>query len=210
MQVNQTLPTQNKLYSGYWILIALAVLFIGPLVAAWSFYESGNHWVASKVNYGQFIKPVQPISAVPLTTLKHQRFLTENLKGKWNVFFFESKKCRQACEHTLYNIRQARLALGEDMIRVQRFLVTSANIKQPKKLTQLLAQEYDGTQHLLLGKTHPNKLAKLLATSKQQLAQGQVYIVDPLGNLILRYPAAVKPKAIFSDLKRLLKVSALG
>ena len=209
MQANQSPPPRNKIYRGYWVLIALAVLFIGPFVAAWSYYTSGNNWVPSKINYGELLTPVRSIKPLSLTTADGGSFATDNLAGKWSLLFIEPNVCKEACQQTLYNIRQARLALGENMERVQRYIATLPNIQQPTQFQQELSKKFAGTEHVQVGAT-PEQLAQQFATNTQALNLGQIYLIDPLGNIIMRYPATIGPEAIYNDLKRLLKVSQIG
>jgi len=43
-----------------------------------------------------------------------------------------------------------------------------------------------------------------------QPLQNAIYLVDPLGNLMMRFPPDLEPKSLLKDLKHLLKVSRIG
>jgi hypothetical protein len=120
------------------------------------------------------------------------------LKGRWVLVQFDGGACTAACERKLYIMRQIRRAQGKEMQRVERlWLVTDA--AQPR--AELLAA-IEGTVLAPAG------------AGTEFPAEGNVtdhiYLVDPLGNLMLRFPRDPDPMRMIKDLQRLLKVSGFG
>ena len=98
-------------------------------------------------------------------------------------------------------MRQVRLAQGKEMGRVERaFLITDKAPLTPKKLAP-----YDGTRLLRAG--GKGVLENFPAAGPRA---AHIYLVDPLGNVILRYPRDPDPRRMIKDLQRLLKVSRIG
>jgi len=206
--MNSTTPQSlgKKVFTTYWVLLLLGVLFVGPLVAAWRYYETGERWIPGTINWGDLIAP--PVSLYKLTLTKPDgQLLTEQqLHGKWLMLYIEPQKCDKTCQDTLYKMRQVRLALGENMERVQRIIATFGH--QGDNLAQLIQKRYRGTQHIFIQKEQFEELN--LPKSIQTLTRGGIYIVDPLGNIMMHYAITQGPKGIYDDMRRLLKVSHIG
>ncbi len=137
-------------------------------------------------NYGELIPP-KPLSGGPL----------EQLKGKWVLVSFDAAACDAYCEKKLYFMRQTRRAQGKEQLRIERaWLLTGPG--QPR--AELL-QAIEGTHVAPAG-----ELAKAFPGTPAD----HIYLVDPLGNLMLRFPRDPDPKKIIKDLNRLLKYSRIG
>jgi len=196
---------KSKLYNRL-VLIGLALLFFTPVALAWWLYFYGAAWQPQgRVNQGELVQPPVTLQAVTLQTLTQQPLsLAAALNGKWNLVTAVQADCDAVCDKNLYKMRQIRLALNKNMERVQRILL----IQSPQQLTNLqqLQNAYGGTQ-LLTGDT-----AELtgLFTQLEETGQNSIYLLDPLGNLVLRYGADAEAGAILKDLKRLLKLSNIG
>jgi hypothetical protein len=174
-------------------LAGLAALFFAPLVASfWLYY--GTAWrPAGHVNYGELINPPRPLPAVnlPGVTL---------FRGNWTLVYVGNGSCDASCHQALYVMRQTRLALGTDMTRIARvFLVSGSCCAR-----EYLAREHAGLVVLgtpgarLLGEFPPGETAHSL------------FVVDPLGNLMMRYDVRRSPGGLLLDLKKLLGLSSIG
>jgi hypothetical protein len=112
----------------------------------------------------------------------------------------DSGRCDDYCQRKLYTMRQVRLTQGKDMERIERaWLVDDGT---PPSVSTL--DEYKGTQVLAM---NPALLGKLPAISS---VRDHVYLVDPLGNVMMRYPRDADPNRIKKDLTRLLRASRIG
>ena len=123
-------------------------------------------------------------------------------RGHWSLVYVGSGVCLEDCRAALTLMRQTRLALGSDMARVARVFVASGECCD----REFLAREHAGLE--VLDASTPASdalLAAFPATHARTL-----YVVDPLGNLILSYDAGQNPRGLLEDLKKLLRLSQIG
>ncbi len=185
--------------------IALFVVFLLPLAIATIFYRYHDYLPsAGTTNKGDLIDPARPLTLFAATTLDGRNLSLEDLKGKWTLILVGGKECNLYCEANLFKTRQARLAMGEDISRVQRLY--------------LLPSGSTGEQLQSLFKEHPRLIVASLEQEAQQTVlntlgtqpEGSIYIIDPLGNVMMHYPKDATAKGMIEDLRHLLKTSRIG
>jgi cytochrome oxidase Cu insertion factor (SCO1/SenC/PrrC family) len=178
--------------------LAIAALCLAPFVAALIAYY---HWQPrGGMNYGELIEP-HPLSDPPLRRVDQRAFRLSGLRGKWILLQLDRADCAAACQAKLYDMRQVRLAQGRELERVELVWL----ILDEAPLETLLIREYDGT-HMLR------------AAGSQLLAEfpppggalDHIYLIDPHGNLMLRFPKNADPRKMNKDLARLLQASRIG
>jgi hypothetical protein len=128
------------------------------------------------------------------------------LKGKWTLLYLGAGDCAAGCRTELYNTRQVRAALGAERARVQRVFLAEGTCCD---LAWLRAQQPD------LITVQAGAEAAPLTTILQHAgpstpATDRVYLIDPLGNLMMCYAADARPKGMLEDLKKLLRLSHVG
>jgi cytochrome oxidase Cu insertion factor (SCO1/SenC/PrrC family) len=180
-------------------LILMILIFAAPVVMSYIWYFL-VHPVGGK-NYGTLID-VHPLPEVVVQDETGKETSLAALKGKWLIVAEDSADCTQTCEAKLYALRQVRAALGHDDDRVERVLL----IEGEGNLRQEITRQYQGTHWLHL---HDSKLSDSLGSEKGN-PKDHIWIVDPLGNVVLRYPANPELKGILKDMERLLKASQIG
>lgn len=202
-------PKTKRIWPG-WISLAILAVCLFPLVGAWWLLqemEEGEKFAT--VNYGELIVPVRSLKETTLQTLEGKQLTVSELKGKWTLVMFGPAKCDEICRQNLYETRQVRLATGQDIWRVQRLWVTD-------NLSSVRNREWLETRHPALmiaseGKAKVGFVEQFaLPEVPDPLAAQRVYIVDPLGNLVISYPPEEAPEHILEDLERLLYVSHVG
>ncbi len=152
------------------------------------------------MNYGELLPPRQPPDDA-LRLVDGRAFHLSELRGRWVLLQVDSAACSQNCQQKLYYLRQIRLTQGKDMQRIERVWVIDDN-GTPK---QDLMQEYAGTWFILgAGST------LLAAIPAQDSAKDHIYVIDPQGNLMLRFQRNADPRKMVKDIARLLKVSQSG
>ncbi|HEY2465558.1 MAG TPA: hypothetical protein VGI32_15970 [Steroidobacteraceae bacterium] len=196
------------------ILIGVALMFFAPLALSFYLYY-GQFWhPGGRVNAGELIDPARPLPALALplaappagaaagaATQTNPQFL----KRKWTFLYVQHGRCDDECRKHLYDTRQVRLALDREMDRVQRVFIGDADCCD---LKELLAAHPD----LIAIRADPadEPLLALLPERPGALNSQRVYVIDPLGNLMMFYPADAKAKGMLEDMKRLLRLSSIG
>lgn len=202
----------------------LAALFLVPLLASfWLYYGTG--WrPAGHVNNGDLISPPRPLPSVNLPRVgladapgagfgvRQAPWMQAGdlsapgaglFRGTWTLAYVGDGSCDAACRQTLYVMRQTRRALGTDMTRVARVFLVTGNCcaktflaREQAGLTVLDATGAPGEK--LLGEFPPGDWTHTL------------FVVDPLGNLMMRYDVRRNPRGLLIDLRRLLALSDIG
>lgn len=176
-------------------LLLLALVFFGPLAVAIGIYFSGFAWrPAATTEHGVLFQP-------PPRIADHALAPDGRLEGRWSLIYLGDGACNDICRDTLATMRQVRLALAKDADRVQRVFAATGAPPDPA---------YVQAQHaglLVLG--DPAAVAEL-AAAVGAYGDGEIFLADPLRNLVLRYPAGTAMRDIHKDLQRLLKISRIG
>jgi len=179
-------------------MLAIAALCLAPFIAAVAAYF---YWQPQGgMNYGELVPPRRLIDP-PLRHLDQRAFRLSELRGRWILLQLDASDCAEACRAKMYNMRQVRLAQGREMDRVERVWL----ILDEAPLETQLMREYDGTR--MLRAADSPLIAEFPPVGG---ARDHVYVIDPLGNLMLRFPRNADPGRMHKDLARLLKVSRIG
>ncbi len=186
-------------------LVMVLVVFSLPVVAATLMYLSG--WKpAATVNHGELIQPVRLIEDRTMQALDGKAVKFSELHGKWTMVYFDSASCAEECMKQLYVMRQTHISQGKDQERVQRVFI----LTDDKAIDNLAAKlsDYAGMQVWKGDKTVLSKLALEFGMESEAVTAGRaIYLIDPQGNLMMRYVAGIDPAGIRKDLVRLLKYS---
>ena len=189
-------------------LLLLAAVFAAPMVAAWVVYNTGTGTPDKRVNYGELVAPVT-LPTGPLRRLAPVEVAPEPataglapLRGKWTLVVVDTGACPQTCSAKLETIRRMRAATGKESDRVAiAWLVDDGVAPAPAALQAnpgLAVFDAAGTDYL---RSFPAAAAG---------ARGHIYIVDPLGNVMMRYPQDAEGRRALGDLQRLLRASQIG
>lgn len=189
-------------------MIIVFGVFCAPFILSWWFInytdviEEGK-----KSNHGDLIIPARPLPDLDLfDPLKQER--TGKLHGKWSFLYIAEEGCDLPCMKNLYRMRQIRWTAGKDDHRVQRVLLVTGKDYPPSEVFN----EYEG-QWLVKKEIIDidSLLTNFRLTEEDQPEKMQrLYIIDPLGNLMMSYPPSAEPRGIIKDLKKLLKTSKIG
>jgi len=177
-------------------LVLLASLFLLPIAASMVAYLARPEPTA---NYGELLLPPATITTHPFGTERGDRFEFSQLQGRWILVASDSGACAAACVEKLTAMRQVRLALARNAVRVERVFVID-DLAAPNRAT-LAAFE---------GLTVAVTPAGMVLPPGAGNDRAHIYLVDPRGNVMLRWPAKVEMKRMHRDLERLLKASQIG
>lgn len=178
-------------------LLLVVAIFALPIAASFLAY----HLVEPKAtgNYGELLLPPATITPHAFERAAGSSFRFESLRGRWVIVVSDSGTCPAPCVEKLTAVHKARLSLGREAGRVTRVFVAD-DLAAPDAAA---LAAFPGTEAVRT----PQGL---------QLPPGAVndrahiYLVDPLGNVMMRWPARAEPKRMLQDLKRLLKASQVG
>jgi cytochrome oxidase Cu insertion factor (SCO1/SenC/PrrC family) len=183
-----TLPPRAK-------LVLLVAIFILPIAASVIAYNFAN--VKPTANYGELLQPPAAADPQPFLRAPGTAFRFSELSGRWVLVASDTAGCAEGCVERLRTVRQVRLALGRDASRVERVFV-AVNGPAPVRLPDDLA----GTIAVVPAPgTSPSPAVRDAA---------HIYLVDPNGNVMMRWPAQPDRRRMLKDLQRLLKASQLG
>lgn len=184
-----------------WLVIAVCA---APVIASYLVYYFVRPDARS--NYGTLIEPQRPMPALHLKTLDRRAVESTSLRGKWLMLMVAKGDCPRACEDKLYHLRQVRLTTGKDRERVVRVWL----IPDDTPLSTMLIRQYDGTEML---RADPKEISSWLGrgvASTTAEYDDHIYMVDPLGNLMMRFPVDADPNKTKRDLAKLLRASRIG
>lgn len=185
--------------SAKFTLAAIILVCTLPVVASYTTYY---FWQPDDtMNYGELLEPVAlpEVNAPELTQRGEGGEHPYALRGHWTMIYTSGPQCAADCEQALYAMRQSWLAQGEDMRRLERlWLVKGDTVPSADGLK---------AQRGLNVAQAPEEWLQALPGAQ---TEGHIYLVDPLGNAMLRFPADPDVKRMIKDLQRLLKYSRLG
>jgi len=169
-------------------LALLGLFFLVPFAASTLIW-----WLdlvpGSASNYGTLLQP-RPVALPP----------NGELKGKWILVQFDSGACGPDCERKLYFMRQVRRAQGREMPRVARLWMVTDSVVPASALLEAIQGTVVAPRVTSGDGTWPAERSEV----------DHIYLVDPLGNLMMRFPRDPDPARVIKDQNRLLKASSFG
>jgi hypothetical protein len=188
--------------SGHWrryrVLYLILAAAVAPVVASYfAFYVMPP---SGRMNYGTLIEPLRPVPPLPATRLDGARFDFDDLAGRWTLVVADSAACDAVCVDKLFFIRQQRTMTGKERDRIERvwFISDEAPVRPD------LLRDYAGT-HLV--RVPRDSLSAFLAPGADERIEDSIWMIDPMGNLMLRWPMPADPSGVKRDIARLLTAS---
>ncbi|QPI52455.1 cytochrome C oxidase subunit I [Massilia antarctica] len=201
--MEQKKTTEANQWSGRWKLLAVVFVCAAPMLFSYLTYYVIKP--TGRTNYGALIDPqLYPIpAALGATTLDGKPAALDNYKGKWIMLQVGPGECPQACRDQLVAMRQLRLMQGKEMERLERvWLVTDAT-----PIDTMLIRVVDGT-HML--RVPAAAVTSWLPVEPGGNAADHMYLIDPMGHLMMRFPKQPDPSKVKKDIGKVLKASAIG
>ena len=183
------------------MLLVLAIC-AAPVVASYFSYFVLRP--QGRTNYGALIEPTRSLPPLPLRTLDGQAVDAASLKGQWLLLALGPGACDTACEKRLYTQRQLREMLGRERDRVDKLWLITDDAEVPAGLRAAL-QADPALQVLRVPRA---ALAAWLQPEDGHALEEHLYLVDPMGEWMMRVPAEPEPSRVKRDLERLLRASS--
>ena len=205
VNTNNTQPNAQPITAqsrGRWKLYLVIAICASPLLFSYLAYYVIKP--TGRTNYGTLLDPrlypLPKLNGVLLGGLPQE---LAAYQGKWIMLQVSASDCQKKCQAALFAMRQLRLMQGKDMDRIERVLL----VPDQQPMETMLIRELDG-MHIL--RVDPVALAAWLPVDAGETNQDRLYLIDPLGNLMMRYPVDADPYKVKNDLVKLLKASSIG
>lgn len=171
-------------------LIGLAALFFLPLFAAFALYYGGGWHPGERTNHGQLFEPPVPLAV-------------DWAQDKWTLVYVGNGRCDEACRDALLVMRQTRLGLAQEIPRVQRLLIATGECCD----REFLDAYHEGMKIIDASAGTQSALVDAFPVEGRE---HNLFVVDPLGNLMMSFDSRENPKGLLTDLKKLLRLSHIG
>lgn len=186
------------------MLLLLAAFFALPVVLVLAMYQID--WrPGSGSSHGVLLAPPQPLRLADLHDVQGRPFAAAQWKDKWHLVYVAGTACAADCLAQMHLLRQVHVSLNKEIGRVQRVLLVAAEAPD----ADLAALQGQYPDLVVLAGAGSTALAEQFAQTDQTNV-AHVYLVDPLGNLMMRYPDSYAPNGLRRDLERLLRYSWAG
>ncbi|WXR75033.1 hypothetical protein WHX56_05905 [Achromobacter veterisilvae] len=183
---------------------------LAPIVGAFVVYMNPQWWPDESSNYGALVSPQRPMPAagdLRLTTLDGKPFDLQSLKGKWLLAAADGGACPESCARKLFIARNSHASQGKNVDRLARVWFITDDAPVPDKVLEA----YKGT---IMVRANPDQLARFLlardVAAGQPGLQDPIWVIDPLGNLMMQYPAEADGVKVRKDISKLVYSSRIG
>jgi len=209
MNESKSAPVNNPLagkkrnpYTVWFVVLA----FIAPVALAYIMFFFVD--VKSFVNHGEILNPIIHISSFELKDKNNKIIPEKELTYKWRIISFLGKDCDQPCEKRLHDTRQIHISLGKDQHRLMRMFIhlQPASEALSRLITEIhpdVSQAY-GDEDIIIKALGDN------IRNDAGIKNNETYIMDPMGNIMMRFTQDQPNKDFLYDLKKLLKTSQIG
>jgi hypothetical protein len=182
-------------------------LFVAPLLVAFIVYYGSGWRPTGTTNKGELITPAIPLPQVALPTADGKTTGDKFLRSVWTLVYISDGACDTACRTAMNTMRVTRQMLGKDLTRTGRVFLYTGECCAPSLRDaepDLLSAKVDAASGATLLQQFPT------INGQPALQAQRIYIVDPLGNLMMSYVSDVDPRDIYKDMKKLLGLSHIG
>ena len=185
--------------AGRWKMLGLMLVCAAPVIASYFTYYVVRP--EGRRNYGELIDPQRPLPAFTGINAQGQAVPLASLKDQWLLISVADSACNEACQEHLLLQRQLRETLGREKERLDWVWLRTgdAALSEPLQKATAAAQVLHVDAQALAGWLQP---------APGQKIEDHLYVVDPLGNWMMRFPAQLDAKQAKRDLDRLLRASA--
>lgn len=193
----------RQMRTGRWKMLSVLLICAAPVIASYLTYYVIRP--DGRRNFGELIQPQHAMPAqATVTTLDGKTEPLDSLKGQWLLVSVAPAQCNEPCQNNLYFQRQLRESLGKEKDRMDWVWLVSDQASIPEAMAPGLAQA-------TVVRADQTLLAQWLQPAAGQALSDHLYVIDPLGHWMMRFPANMDRKAASQakrDLDRLLRASS--
>lgn len=190
----------QKQSNGRKVLLLLMLIFVLPFTMALILHELDIR--PSGKSFGNLITPPISLSIPALKDAYGETFTVVNWQKKWSIVVIASDGCDDTCQVRLDLLSRVHITLNKDIKRVQRILILPTQIAG-----NAIADLQKKFPDLVILSSADENVSQFVGKFESIAPPQSVYLVDPLGNLMMQYPQNIDPKGLRGDLVRLLKNS---
>lgn len=188
---------------GRLILLSMLIFFITPIIAVIAMYKLD--WRPKGESIGELVSPAKALTIQPGLVSSEGNVVNINLlKDKWSMVYVTAD-CDELCKNKLYQMRQLHVSLYKEIPRMQRILFTTTTE------TKQIKQNYPDL--LIVNQARGDVIAfnaQFNIGDESSMSAGRIYLIDPLGYLMMSYSATTSPALVRKDITRLMKYSWSG
>ena len=184
------------------LLIFLTPIIVITVSTVW--YYSG-YGPEEKVNYGRLLSDPIDVGTLDLE-LDYQNLNVDSMERKWMLVHFINDACLESCADLIYVARQVNVLLARQQTRVKRYIAAPIEVKP--KLENFFTTYQD--LNFIEVKDQSTTIQEFKKNVIDPFAQPNMFVIDPIGNIILHYSGEVDVKKLLADLKKLLGASKIG
>ncbi|MBG7609561.1 MAG: SCO family protein [Anaerolineae bacterium] len=201
--VNNAIGDKKRNPYTVWFVV---MAFVAPVVLAYIMFFFVD--VKSFINHGEILNPIVHIADFKLTDDNDEVIPQAELTYKWRLVSFLGKDCSESCEKRLYDTRQIHTSLGKNQHRLSRMFVHLA--PSGEALTKLIEEAHENVIHVNGNKQTIIDALGANVSDDAGISNNEIYIMDPMGNVMMRFTKDQPNKEFLYDLKKLLKASQIG
>lgn len=185
--------------AGRWKMLLVLLVCASPVIASYFTYYVIRP--EGRRNYGELIQPQRQLPDIVATDVEGQPVPLASLQGQWLFVSVADSACDEQCEQHLYLQRQLREGLGREKERVDWVWLRTGS-------GELSATLREATRQAVVLRVDESALSTWLVPAPGQRLSDHLYVVDPIGNWMMRFPAQAEPAKVRKDLERLLRASS--
>ncbi|HPH08683.1 MAG TPA: hypothetical protein PLJ94_08410 [Methylotenera sp.] len=194
-------PQQQR--KGRVVLVLMLIFFVVPLLVVFLMYK--YNWMPSGTSVGELVKPARLMRDVSQLKSDTGASIPNTFwKERWSIVYVTAD-CQKTCLDKLHDMRQLHVSLYKDMPRAQRVLITTMQD------TTAIKRDYP---ELIVINQPSNQISTLMAefevNDESVASSNRLYLVDPLGHLMMSYQPELPLAAVRKDVTRLLRFSWAG
>ena len=187
-------------------MLLVLLVCASPVIASYFTYFVSRP--EGRTNYGELVLPTRELPAtLPLATLDGAAVAPASLRGQWLLVVVMPPMCDEACEKRLFMQRQLREMLGRDADRLDKVVLVADDAAARPALKPELRAALEAAPAATVLRVPREALAQWLSPTAGQALDDHLYIVDPMGQWMMRMPPAAEPQRVMRDLRKLMRAS---